>query len=695
MNADCGTLPVPFLFDTIAPMSLAGEPVNTESIRAFYDHALRLKQAGELGEAETVCRRAQAIYPRDPNIMCLLGEISLDQQRPQEAQSWFGRTLKHHAGYPRALEGTGRALLAEKKPVKAVEFLQRAARALPNRINTHLVLGRALAMAGQAPEADAAFQRALELDPDRATVAKAAEAYHEDRIPQAEKILREHLATQPDDPIALRLLAQIGVDSNHTRPALRLLQRTVELAPDFTLAWNDLANLHMKEERFDEALETAERAIALDPQLPHGWVIKANILAKAQRHEEALGTYRMALESHPGHVGALSGMGHVLKTIGRTEESIATYRECIQAHPAFGEAYWSLANLKTFSFEPDEVAVMKAMIEREEIADEPKVNFLYSLGKHFENQGEYDTAYDYFERGAQLRRAHEVYDPVQTQVIHDRIIDTFSPAFIRERDGWGDLDPSPILIVGLPRSGSTLIEQILASHSQVEGTMELPDLSRCIREVNRSRRDKVEYPEALKDLDEEAVRALGQRYIDGTRRYRTDRAFFIDKMPNNFSSVGFLHLILPNAKVINARRHPLDSTLGSWKQLFFKGQAFTYDWFELGQYYLQYQRIMDHWHEVLPGKVLDVHYRDMVLDQETQTRRLLDHLGLPFEEQCLRFYETKRAVNTASSEQVRQPIYTKALNFWRHYEHRLDELIDQLEPLLEQLPEDDRPDRLR
>jgi hypothetical protein len=253
--------------------------------------------------------------------------------------------------------------------------------------------------------------------------------------------------------------------------------------------------------------------------------------------------------------------------------------------------------------------------------------------------------------------------------------------------------------VGLPRSGSTLIEQILASHSMVEGTMELPDLSRVIGELNKRQKgrgpERVEYPEAVLSLEEEQAAALGKGYIESTMRYRSGKPHFIDKMPNNFPSIGLLHLILPNAKVINARRHPLDSCLGSYKQLFFKGQAFTYDQFELGDYYLQYQRIMDHWHDVLPGKVLDVHYEEMVADQEGQTRRILEYLGLPFEEQCLRFYETERAVNTASSEQVRQPIYTKAVNFWRNYEPHLGELIETLEPLLNRLPEESRPASLQ
>lgn len=653
-----------------------------DSLRGMYELALRSKKAGDFEEAEGICRRAQVSFPRDPNILCLLGEVLLKQKRPQEALSWFTRVLVNFPAYPRALEGSGRALLADRQAAKAVRFLKRAAQQLPNRFSTHLALGRALLLAGQSEESEKAVQRALELDPGRAAVAQASDLLAEERTEQAEKLLRDLLVESPDDPRAMRLLAHIAMQSNHRRAALRLLKRTVEVAPDFVLAWNNLADLHLKEEQFELALETAEKAIQLDPGLPHSYVVKGNILSKAQRHTEAIEAYDRALEISPGHSGALSSKGHVLKTIGRTEEAIEAFRQCIRLHPGFGEPYWSLANLKTFSFDAKEVEVMEQMLAREELPEENKVNMHYALGKHHENQEDFDTAFGHYRDGAELRRPHESYDPVQNQVVHERTTAVFDRDFLEKREGWGDPSEGPILIVGLPRSGSTLIEQILASHSQVEGTMELPDLARCIREVSRSRDDRVEYPEAATDLSEADVRALGERYIRTTQRYRTDKPFFIDKMPNNFSHIGFLHLILPNARVINARRHPLDSCLGCFKQLFYKGQSFTYDFFELGQYYLQYQRVMDHWHSVLPGKVLDVQYEDVVADQEGQTRRILDFLGLPFEERCLRFWETERPINTASSEQVRKPIYTGGVNFWKNYEPWLGELKEILEPVL-------------
>jgi tetratricopeptide (TPR) repeat protein len=638
---------------------------DTSRIKELYDHALKTFQAGDAKEAEMICRRALPAIRKDPNILCLLGEISLRLRRPQEAQNLYRGVLKTFKDFPRALEGMGLALLADKRSVEAVEYLKRAAELVPNRSTTRMALGRAMAETGHGVESEQEFKEAFRLNPVKAALARADQAQREGRLEDAEKILRELLAGDPDNSKALRMLGMIALDANRFKAARRMLERAVELAPGSVLGWNDLANFHLKQDRYDEALTSVQRAVDLDPKMVHSYVMRGNILTKAQRHEESLVAYDKALEISSLNAGALSGMAHVLKTIGRQDESVETYRKCIRAHPHFGEAYWSLANLKTFEFDDEEVKVMEKMIGQEKLPDESKVNFFLSLGKHFENEKNYDRAFENYRQGNDLRRQNEIYDPVQTQVIHDRIIEVFNQDFFEARAGSGDPDQAPILVVGLPRSGSTLIEQILASHSMVEGTMELPDLSRTIGELNKYGKGKVEYPEAALSLSLEDTQTLGKAYLDSTMRYRSDKPYFIDKMPNNFSSIGFLQMILPNAKVINAQRHPLDSCLGCYKQLFFKGQSWTYDQFEIGQYYLQYQRVMEHWHKVLPGKVLDVQYEQMVVDQEAQTRRILEHCGLPWEDQCLRFYETERAVNTASSEQVRQPIYTKSVNFWR------------------------------
>jgi hypothetical protein len=373
------------------------------------------------------------------------------------------------------------------------------------------------------------------------------------------------------------------------------------------------------------------------------------------------------------------GLGHVLKTLGDQPGALGAYREAIRLRPTSGETYWSMANLKIFQFEEHEVEAMLGQLADGRLRTSEEV--------HFEDRKDWAQAWHYYHTGNQKQRPEVYHDPLEDREKKQAIREVFTADFLAEHDGGGFEAPDPILIVGLPRSGSTLIEQILASHSQVEGTAELPTLGRLSLSIGRYRPDGVQFPEACADLRARDWRQLGKRYLEETRRYReTDRPRFTDKLPNNFPLIGLLHLILPNARVIHARRHPLDTLLGNYKQLYGHGQHFTYDLFDLAEYYRDYHAMMAHWHDVLPGKVLDVHYEDTVLDTERQVRRILDHCGLPFEEACLRPWETERAVRTASSEQVRQPIYTGSLGKWRHYEPWLDVWKSSLAEILEDLP---------
>ena len=326
---------------------------------------------------------------------------------------------------------------------------------------------------------------------------------------------------------------------------------------------------------------------------------------------------------------------------------------------------------------------MQFKIANEDLEEESEVNFLFALAKAYEDRQEYDRAWHYYDEGNSKRRSQEVYDPLETELVNDAIVDAFTEKFLQDNTGVGHTDAAPIFIMGLPRSGSTLIEQILASHSQVEGTSELPYVERVAKSLNRNRADGINYPAAVRELGPPHFAALGQDYIRYCQMHRTEgKQFFIDKNPNNFPSIGLVHLMLPNAKIIDARRHPMDACFSGYRQLFARGQSFTYDLTDIGEYYLQYQRMMDYWHAVLPGRVLTVQYEEVVTDFDSQVRRLLEHCELPFEEACLNFHDTDRPVRTASSEQVRQPIYTKSLNRWRIYEQHLEELQEVLEPIL-------------
>jgi hypothetical protein len=325
---------------------------------------------------------------------------------------------------------------------------------------------------------------------------------------------------------------------------------------------------------------------------------------------------------------------------------------------------------------------MRRQLEAQGLPAETRTQFSFALAKALEDRGDHAQAFELYAAGNRLRRSLEHYDPVQTEVINERIRIVFHAAFLERHAGEGHPDPAPIFVVGLPRSGSTLIEQILGSHSQVDATHELPEAGRLVVRINRGRRDGTGYQEAVRDLDAGQWAALGRAYIDDTRKYRRGAPRFVDKMPNNFPSIGLLALALPNARFVNARRHPLDTCLSCYRQLFARGQPFTYDLAELGYYYLEYEKMMAHWHESLPARVLDVQYEDVVADLPGQVKRLLSFCGLPLEDACLRFWETERAIRTASSEQVRQPIYDSSVNAWRHYERELAPLIEILRPIL-------------
>ncbi|HEU4516324.1 MAG TPA: sulfotransferase, partial [Steroidobacteraceae bacterium] len=515
----------------------------------------------------------------------------------------------------------------------------------------------------------------------RERLAKAAEHQRAGRLAEAEGIYREILQRDPRNVEALRLLALIAMHGEHYGQAEQLLKRAVEIAPNYLAAWIDLSRAQLERLEIGDARASIERAALMAPRSANVQVNLGSIQARSGNHAAAIESFRRAADLNPAGPGPWLGLGNALKTVGRQAEAVAAYRRATVLRPEHSEAWWSLSNLKTFRFDDDEVGAMERQLAAA-TAPEARAQFGFALGKAYEDRGDYARAFAHYEQGNRTRRALEHYDPVQTEVINERIRAVFDAGFLESRAGMGDPDPSPIFVVGLPRSGSTLIEQILSSHSQVDGTHELPEVGRLVQQLGRDRQERNAYPEAVRELDAEAWRRLGRSYIDRTRQYRGTAPRFIDKNPNNFPSVGLIALALPNARIVNARRHPLDTCLSCYKQMFARGQPFTYDLTELGEYYLEYERMMAHWRAVLPGRVLDVQYEDMVADQAGQTRRLLEHCGLAWEDACLRYYETERAIRTASSEQVRQPIYDSSVGIWRRYEKELAPLIEILRPVL-------------
>jgi tetratricopeptide (TPR) repeat protein len=660
----------------------------TFASKSALSEAVALINSGQLDKAEAICRSAIGRNADDINMVALLGAILLKANQIPEAERYLRQAIGLAPSFAKPHEDLGHLLLEKGEPEEAAAILRKATRLDPNLDNAFFNLGKALAMLGEGREADEAFEKSFKLNPERKALALAAEHQKEGRWEQAEQAYNEVLRNNPANVDAMRLLGNVSMQTGRIYKAERLFRRAVANAPDFVLAQVDLGWALKKQNRLEEAIEQFRQAIRLEPSNLQAHHLLGSTLSLAAQTYEAVEAYQRVLEIAPTHAGAMLGLGHVLKTVGRQEEAIAAYRNCIRHKPHNGETYWSLANLKTYQLTDADIREMESMASGkgemgERVSEDSRIHFLFALAKAYEDRGDFERAWQYYHEGNNCRRILENYDPVRDEVMNDEIVEVFSRDFLSAHTGLGHPSAEPIFVVGLPRSGSTLIEQILASHSQVEGTSELPYAGSVATSLNRNRADGVNYPHAVRELENEHLERLGADYLEFARIHRTEgKPFFIDKMPNNFPTIGFIHLILPNARIIDARRYPLDSCLSCYRQLFARGQSFTYDLTEIGEYFIQYQRMMDHWHEVLPGRCLTVQYEDVVTDFETQVRRLLEYCGLPWEDACMRFHETDRPVRTASSEQVRKPVYLDSVNFWRNYADQLGELIEVLEPVL-------------
>lgn len=616
------------------------------------------------------------------------------------------------------------AQLLDTSPELAAEQAREILRVEPHCAPAQLLLGQALGQLGDGDGAIVALRAAVSLQPTLAeawlaladhllvigaTVAAdnayvqhvrhstrdpemlaAAAALLANQVPEAEARLRQRLKQQPTDVAAIRMLAEVAARIGRYGDSENLLARCLELAPGFHAARHNYALVLQRNSKIAAALAQVDQLLGREPRNPGYRNLKAAILGRIGDYEESLQLYASVLREYPGQAKVWMSYGHALKSAGREADSIAAYRKCSELLPNFGEAYWSLANLKTFRFTANDVSAMRAQLARTDLSSDDRFHFQFALGKALEDLGEYAESFACYNDGNRLRRASLHYDGAETtaHVQHSKALLT-SQFFAAHRD-CGSSAADPIFIVGLPRAGSTLLEQIISSHSQVEGTMELPDIAAIVRELGGggSRRARgLRYPQVLAELSSVEFRALGERYLAATRIQRKTAApFFIDKMPNNFAHIGLIHLILPNAKIIDARRHPLGCCFSAFKQHFARGQAFSYSLQDVGLYYRDYVELMAHFDAVLPGRVHRVLYETMVADTESEVRAVLNYCGLPFEENCLRFYENERAVRTASSQQVRQPIYRSGVDQWRQYNEWLDPLRQALGPVLDAYP---------
>jgi tetratricopeptide (TPR) repeat protein len=509
---------------------------------------------------------------------------------------------------------------------------------------------------------------------------------HEGRLQKAERLVRHYLRQHPKDVEGMRLLAWIGNELDVLTDAEFLLESCIEFAPDYDQARYDLANLLLKMQKFERAHSQCQQLLDRHPENLAYKALLANAAAGIGDHHNAIELYGEVLERSPRQHQLQVMLGHAHKTIGETDEAIAAYRAAYALKPDYGDAYWSLANLKNYRFTEDELSSMRRHEAEQAVDPEDRIHLCFALGKALEDRESWEASFRYYERGNELKHEQVRHRSTHLNIRTRAQIEVCTRSLFEDRRGAGCPDPDPIFIVGMPRAGSTLLEQILASHSRVTGTYELPHIIALAHRLRGSDRlveakgQDPRYPRILAELEGDYFRRFGEQYLEDTRLYRHGSDFFIDKNPNNFFHVGLIKLILPNAKIIDARRHPLSCCFSGFKQLFGQGQEFSYGLRHIGNYYREYVELMDHWDEVLPGDVLRVQYEDVVDDLEQQVRRLLEFCELDFEPACLAFHRTERSVRTPSSEQVRQPIYRSGLEAWQPFDAWLDPLKEALGP---------------
>lgn len=667
-------------------MTATPAPVGT--LEVALEHTARLLRQDPAAAAEQALEILKAI-PGQPMAQLLLAVAHRCAGRAAEAVQILTALTKQQPRWAAAHYELGVSLGADRQGDEAVAALRRALELKPDLHDAWRALADHLTAAGDAQSADHAYAQHIRYSTRDPRLLEAGAALCEERIAVAEALLREHLKEHPTDVAAIRMLAEVAARLGRYADAEALLERCLELAPSFLGARHNYAFVLSRQNKLAKSLEQLDQLLASDPRNPGYRNLQAAVLGRVGEFERSLQIYAEVLKEYPRNAKVWMSYGHSLKTAGKQAECVATYRRAIELAPNLGEAYWSLANLKTFRFSREDMGAMHEQLARGALSEEDRFHFHFSLGKAFEDEGDYARSFEHYERGNKLRRALIHYDAEENSQHVERSKQLLTAEFFAARRDWGCDAPDPIFIVGLPRAGSTLLEQILSSHPLVEGTMELPDIIDIARALGggRVRGGRSKYLEALAEITPEVARELGQQYLANTRIQRKTAApFFIDKMPNNFAHIGLIQLILPRAKIIDARRHPLGCCFSGFKQHFARGQNFTYGLEEIGRYYRDYVELMAHFDAVLPGRVHRVIYESMVDDTEGQVRRLLDYCGLPFDERCLRFYQNDRAVRTASSEQVRRPIYRDGVDHWQHFEPWLQPLKTALGSVLESYP---------
>jgi tetratricopeptide (TPR) repeat protein len=647
---------------------------------------LEVRRARELLKSRDYAgalRAAEALADNVPENRDVLYLIAVSRRflgKIPEALAALERLEQLHPRFSRLYQERGHCYVALRDAPQAIDAFLKGVNINPALPASWGLLEGLYRMTGQPENARTAAAHVATLKDLPPEILTATGLFSDGDWLPAENMVRAYLLKHGNHVEGMRLLARIGIERGVLDDAEILLEAVLALAPDYRAARYDYARVLLERHKYLRTREELEKLLKLEPRNRTYLTQYATAIVGLGEHEKAVELYRELLVDSPQAADLHLSIAHSLKTLGKRQESIEAYRAAAAARPNFGDAYWSLANLKTYRFSEGEIASMRAEESSSGTPLVDRYHLCFALGKALEDQGRFEESFRYYERGNAFKRSESRYRPEIIEQNTRLQIEVCRAELFSRHEGAGAQNPDPIFIVGLPRAGSTLLEQILASHSRVEGTQELADIPRLALELQGRDPDleHPRYPGALAGLSRENLQRLGEKYLSDTRVYRTDRPYFIDKMPNNFRHIGLIHLILPNARIIDARREPMACCFSNLKQLFASGQEFTYSITDIARYYRTYLELMRHWDTVLPGRVLRVQHEDVVDDLEGNVRRILDFCGLDFEPGCVEFHRTERSIRTASSEQVRQPIYREGLDQWKNYEPWLEPLKDAL-----------------
>ena len=633
-------------------------------------------------EVEAAVTPLLGANPGNRDLLYLMAVAQRMRQQIPEALATLEVLEVYHPRYPRLFQERGHCQVFRREAPAAIAAFERAVQLNPALPASWKALQNLYRMVQRPADVDRCGQHLATLAALPPEVVTARSMFMDGEIEEAEALIRRFLMQHGEHVEGMRVLANIATENEYPLDAEVLLEAVLRLVPAYHAARYDyilaLVDLH----KHGKAREQSEQLIAADPASPAPRVTLASVLLALGELDESVARFRALVEEFPRDAEIAQSLGHALKTLGKQEEAVAAYRRAADVRPGFGEPFWSLANLKTYRFTDDEIARMRDLESAPGVQPVDQQHLCFALGKGLEDRGEYADSFTYYERGNAIKKSQSRYRAPMHERSAKRLREVCSAEFFNERKGWGCDSPAPIFVVGMPRAGSTLLEQILASHSQVEGTTELANVPRLVSNLSgRDRMGEPPYPRVLQELPEEQFRRFGEEYLRDTLDYRTGKPRFIDKMPNNFRNIGLIHLMLPNARIIDARRDAMDCCFSNFKQLYARGHQFAYSQEDIGRYYSSYVEMMEHWDAVLPGRVLRVNHDDVLADLEGSVRRILDYCGLPFEQACLEFHKTERRVHTASSEQVRRPINRDGVDQWKPYSEWLGPLREAQGPL--------------